>query len=67
MGHLSLPFSHVSLRLVVSSMVHLLEFVPMSQCVMVAERGVLSFCGGIHHNDVQPHYTHNMLLAVLRM
>ena len=68
MGHLSLPFSEVSLRYVVSSLVNLLEFVTMNQCVIVAEvrwGGVLLW--GIHHTDVQLHYTYNMLLAVLRM
>jgi hypothetical protein len=59
MGHLSLPYSCFSLRFVVSSLVCLLEFVPMSQCVVVVEGSVVSFCGGILHTDVQFRYIHS--------
>jgi hypothetical protein len=67
MGHISLPHSRVSLRFIVSPLVRLLEFVSMSQSVVVDEGRVLSLCGGILHTDVQFRYIHSMLLAVLRM
>ena len=68
MGHLSLPFSRVSLRLVVSSFVNLLEFLPMCLYVLFAGgREVLSFYGDNLHPDDLFRYTHNVLLAILRM